>query len=342
MQGERILDISWSTIFKIALAIICFYLLFLLRHILIWFIFALIISILFNPLIEFLRRYRLPRPLVVVFVYLAVFGLISLSVYAVVPLFIREIQQFSQLLPQYFERISPPLQGLGIQAFESIESLIAALGKAVEGMADSIFGVLFAIFGGIFATLFVVTVAAFLSLEEKAAERALRVFVPRRYEAYSFELWKKCQGKVSGWFLSRILASLFVGGASYVALLLFNVQYPFSFGLLAGLLNFIPVVGPVISGILIFLVVCLDSILRAVFVLIVFILIQQVENNILTPLLSKRFIGIPPVLVLIALVAGGKLWGLLGAILAIPLAGILFEFLRDFLKKRKAERAVVL
>ncbi len=75
---------------------------------------------------------------------------------------------------------------------------------------------------------------------------------------------------------------------------------------------------------------------------IIFVLIQQIEGGILTPILSKKFIGIPPVLVLVALFVGGKLWGFLGALLAIPLAGILFEFLRDFLKKRKDAKAVVL
>ena len=68
-----------------------------------------------------------------------------------------------------------------------------------------------------------------------------------------------------------------------------------------------------------------------------FILIQQIENNILTPILAKRFVDIPPVLVLLSLVIGGELLGVLGAILAVPLGGILFELIRDFLKKRREE-----
>ena len=70
--------------------------------------------------------------------------------------------------------------------------------------------------------------------------------------------------------------------------------------------------------------------------------LQQVENSVLSPLLSKKFVGLPPTLVLIALAIGGELWGILGAILAIPLFGILFEFLRDFLKKKREEEAVTL
>ena len=109
--------------------------------------------------------------------------------------------------------------------------------------------------------------------------------------------------------------------------------------MLAGSLNFIPVVGPILAGILIFLIVSLDSIPRAIWALVAFILIQLIEGNILTPILTKKFIGLPPVLVLISLSIGGKLWGILGAILAIPLAGIIYEFLKDFLEKRKVEKA---
>ena len=101
------------------------------------------------------------------------------------------------------------------------------------------------------------------------------------------------------------------------------------------------VIGPILATVLIALLVALDSPTRALFVVLAITLIQQVENNILTPILSRKFIGLPPVLVLVALAIGGQFWGIMGAILAIPLAGILFEFLRDFLKKRKEEQTAV-
>jgi len=112
-------------------------------------------------------------------------------------------------------------------------------------------------------------------------------------------------------------------------------------GLTAGVFNFIPYLGPAISGILLFLIIFPIDVLKAIFVLVAFILIQLVEGNILSPILMKKIVGLPPVLVLVALVIGGKLWGLMGAILAIPLVGILFEFVREFLQKRKEKEAMV-
>jgi len=342
MSKTQALDISWEGILKISVAVLCFYFLYLAKDILIWFIFALIISVLFNPAIDFLQKRKIPRILSVIFIYVIIFGILTLLLYLTASVLIQEIQQFLQIFPQYFEKIAPPLKGLGFQAFEDIESFINAFRGTLEGMVVNIFNTFFAIFGGIFSTLFVVSVAFFLSLEEKPMEKTLCLLFPKKYEAYAMSLWGRCQRKVSGWFGTRILGCLFVGILSYISFLAFNVEYPFFLGLLAGIFNFIPIVGPIVTGFLIVLIVSLDSFPKAIFVLIVFSLIQQIENNILMPILTKKFIGLPSSLVLFALAVGGKLWGLWGAILVIPLTGILFEFLKEFLQKRKAEKAVVL
>lgn len=341
MNSSKILDISWESIFKIAIAAVAFYILYLIRDILIWIIFALVISVLFNPAINFLRRF-IPRVLAAILVYITVFGILGLLIYLTAPLFISEIQQLSGVFPQYFEKISPPLRGLGIEIFESFESFTKAIEGWLVGASANIFSALGAIFGGIFSTITIFTIALFLSLEEKGVEKVLRVLSPKKYEAFILNLWERSQIKVSGWFGARILCCLFVGLMTFVACYVLNAKYAVSFGFLAGILNFILIIGPIVAGVIIAIFIALDAWIKALFFLIAFILIQQIEGNILNPILTKKFIGLPPVLVIIALMIGGKLWGILGAILAIPLAGILFEFLRDFLKKRKEEKATVL
>lgn len=341
MVPEKLLDISWRTILKISIALIAFYILFSIKDILIWFIFALIISILFNPIVDFLQKRRIPRILGVIFIYFVFFGTFSILIYLIIPLFSSEIQQFIEFLPQYFERIFPPLRDLGFRAFKDAENFVEAFGNTLEMMAANIFNVLFVFFGGVFTTLFVVTTAFFLSLEEKIIEKTLMLLFPKKYEAYALSIWQRSQKKVVAWFGARIIACLFVGLASYITFLLFNVKYPFTLGLFAGVFNFVPYIGPAITAVILFLVIFPTEALKAIFVLIAFILIQQIEGGILSPVLMKKIMGFPPVLVLVALVIGGKLWGVLGAILVIPLAGILFEFTREFLQKRKEREAVV-
>jgi len=341
MDQEKLLDISWRTIAKISIAVACFYILYSIRDILIWFIFALTISVLFNPAVNFLQKRKIPRGLAVVFMYVGVFGILSVLIYLIVPIFISEIQAFLESFPEYFEKVSPPLKGLGFRAFENLESFLKALGSTLEGMADNIFSALFSIFGGVFSALFVIVTAIFLSLEERGVEKTLMLLFPKKYEAQVLSVWARCQKKVAGWFGARMLACLFVGLASYITFLLFNVEYPFTLALFAGVFNFIPYVGPLLTAIVLFLIVFPTEMFKAVFILIAFGLIQQIEGNILSPILMKKFVGLPPALVLVSLVVGANLWGLLGAVLAVPLFGILFEFFKEFLEKRRDGNAVV-
>jgi len=342
MDNEKILDISWGTILKISIAIISFYLIYSIRDILIWFVFALTIAILFNPAINFLQRRKIPRFLGIIFIYFSIFGLFSFLIYLMVPLFNSEIHQFLDSFPQYFEKISPPLKGLGFQAFEDINSFMQGIGDVLQKMATNIFTVLFTVFGGFFSFFFVITTAFFLSLEDKAVERTLMLLFPKKYEVYALNLWEKCEKEIAGWFGARILACLFVGIASYISLLILSVKYPAVLGLFAGVFNFVPYVGPLITGFFFFLIIFPVDPIKAVFVIIVFMVIQGIENSILSPILIKKIIGVPPALVLISLIIGATLWGVLGALLAIPLFGILFEFLKEFLQKKKDKKTVVL
>jgi len=337
----KILDISWSTILKITIAFLIFYISYLMRDILVWVIFAVIISVLFNPAIDFLRRF-MPRMLAAVLVYVTIFGLLAVLIYMVAPIFVSEIQQFSQLFPVYFERVSPIFKGLGVEAFDSFDQFTTSMENWLVGASANIFSALGSIFGGIFSAITIFSIALFLSLEEKGMERIIGLFFSKKYEAFVLGLWSKSQQKVSGWFGTRILGCLFVGLMTFAACYILNIKYAISFAFLAGVLNIIPIIGPVITGVVIAMVVAMTSWLKAAFFLAAFIVIQQIEGNILTPVLTKKFIGLPPALVIVSLLVGGKLWGIMGAILAIPLAGIFFEFIGDFLRRRKEEKTVIL
>lgn len=335
MNNEKLLDISWESIFKILVAVILIYFLYALRDVFVWIIFAIIISVLFEPIINFLTKRRVPRLVAVLLVYFVIFGFIGFLIYLTAPILTSEIQQMVKILPQYFEKIALPLRALGLKAFENIEEFTNFLNKSLEQMAQTIFNAIAAIFGGALATFSIISISFFLSLEEKPIAKTLQLIVPKKYESAISELWLKCERKISGWFLSTILGCVFVGVLSYFSFLLLKVKYPFTLGLLAGILDFLPIIGPLITGFIIFLITFLENFWQAVFVLVIFILIQQIENNILLPALATKFVGLPPVIVLLALTIGGILWGIWGALLAIPFFGILFEFLKEFLQKRK-------
>ncbi|HHE76674.1 MAG TPA: AI-2E family transporter [Candidatus Parcubacteria bacterium] len=340
MDKEKILDISWNSLVKISIIVIIFYLIYSIRDILIWFVFALTISVLFNPVVDFLQKRKVPRLLGATFIYFLALGVFTLLIYLMVPLFNSEIHQFLNSFPQYFQKISPPLKGLGIEAFNDINSFMEGVGDVLTKMAENIFNILFIIFGGVFSFLFIISTAFFISVEEKAIEKSLRLIFPKKHEDYVLNIWKRCEREIAGWFGARILACLFVGVLSYVALLIFGVKYPALLALFAGVLNFIPYIGPLITGLLFFVIIFPTDPIKAIFIILTFIVIQQIENNIVSPVLMKRIIGIPSVVVLISLIVGGQLWGTLGTLLAIPLFGILFEFFKEFLQRKREKETV--
>ncbi len=339
-KSENVLDLSWETIFKIALSIIFFYLLFQVKDILVWFIFALIISILFNPMIEFLIKFKIPRSLATAIVYLSFFGISSVVIYSVLSVLITELDQFSRILPFYFRELSPVLRDLGIHAFEDIENFVVAIRGSLREMTTALFSFSFAIFGGLFTTFFVLTMSFFLSIEGKVVDRAILLIFPKKYEDYAVKLWERSQKKVSSWFFTRIISCLFVGAATYISCVILRIDYPLSLGLIAGIFNFIPYIGSLIAGILIFMIAAMDGLTKALFISSIFLIIQLIESIVLIPVLSQKFIGLSPVLVILALAIGGALWGFLGALLAIPLVGIIFEFLKEYLDRRKQESLV--
>ena len=331
------IDISLGAIFKIFLATFLFYIVFLSRDIFMWVLFGIVISILFEPIIHSVSSFGVPRGISVVFVYLSFFGLLALTLYGMSPFFVHEIQVFSDLLPQYLQTAAPPLKGFGMEAFSGIQEVLSALGDNAQNAASNILSGLLAVLGGILSAMFVLSIAIFLSLEEKSVERSISFLFAKEHEGIALNLWRRTQKKVSGWFASRLLSSLFVGALMLCTLLLFDVRYPFSLSLLATISNFIPVVGPLVTVALLGIVIAFDSFTKALLVILAFTLIQQIENNVLTPILTKRFVGLHPVLVLIALTIGGKLWGVMGAILAVPLVGIFFEFFHDFIERKRKE-----
>lgn len=339
-EKTQILDISGRTILKLCLAGLIFYLLYLVRDVVIWFFFALIISVLFEPIIKFLKWLRVPKVLAVIFTYLAVFGLLGLIIYLTAPFFITEIKQFSQMIPQYFEKISPIFKELKIEALQNLESFTQAITGGLEQISVSILNALTTFFGGVASAFFIISLAFFLSLEENGVERFLMLLSPKKHEEYVSALFERCRNKVSGWFGARILACLFVAVASFVIFYLFGIRYTFLLALLAGVLNFVPFIGPLITQLLLILLVGVsDSWLKALIVLVAYIIINQIENNIISPVLTKRFVGLPPVLVLLSLVVGAIVFGFLGAIFSVPVFGIVYEFAREFLEKRKEEEA---
>ena len=337
MSQEHTLDISWGTVTKVFISIFVFYIIYLSREVALWFLFALAISVLLDPAINSLIKVRIPRIISILIVYLSIFGILGLLIYLSAPAFISEIRQFVKYLPGYFEQINPVLKQFGIDTAQNFDEFTNVVVSNLQQSSQSIIKALMVFFGGIASAASILTMAFFLSLEDKGVEKSLLLLSPSRYENQIKNIFERVQKKVSGWFLARLLACIFVGAASYIVFFIFGVKYAFILALISGFLNFIPYIGPWITSVLLIVLIAVSSgsWLTALYVLISITIVQEIENKLLTPLLMKKMADFPPVLVLISLLLGAKLFGFLGMIFAVPVFGIIYEFIKEFLEKKK-------
>jgi len=334
MPEEKTIDISLSTIFKFIFLVISLYLLYTLKDLIIWIIFAIVISIIFNFFIDFLEKKKIPRTIAALFVYLSFFGAIGFLVYKSAPILEKEILELINNLPKYLEQLSPVFKFFGLKA-DYFKALLYPNPANFAKMNQSILLALSVIFGNLFSTIFTITLAFFLSLERDIIVKFINIISPEKYHQRLISIWTRSEKRVTEWFLVRIISCLFL--SLFVIIVLFLVEVPYSFllGSVVGFLDLIPYIGSIIGGMLIFFVALGDSFVKAIISLAAFIIIQFFQNHIFSPIFFKKIMGISPVVVLLALVVGEKLWGPLGAILAIPLLGILIEFLNEYFQKNE-------
>ena len=166
-------------------------------------------------------------------------------------------------------------------------------------------------------------------------ENFLKIITPIEYENYILSLWSRSRRKIGRWIQGQILLGILVGVLVFLGLTILQVEYALSFALLAMVFELIPIFGPILASIPPIIIAFLQNPALGLAVMALYIIIQQFENHLIYPLVVKKVVGVPPLLVILALLVGGQLAGFLGIIIAVPLAATLMEFLNDLEKDKK-------
>ena len=177
-------------------------------------------------------------------------------------------------------------------------------------------------------------ISFYLSVQEHGIENFLRIVTPLEHEAYILDLWQRSQRKLGRWFQGQILLGVLVGVMVFLGLTILNIKYAISLAILAAIFEIIPVFGPIMAAIPAVVIAFIQAPLSGLMVLGLFIIVQQFENHLIYPLVVRKTIGVPPLLVVISLVIGGTLGGFYGIILSVPTAAVLVEFLNDIASRK--------
>jgi len=286
----------------------------------------------FSPLVRIIERprqrggrRRVPRVLAILVIYLAVIvGVVLLGLMIVPPLVDQATTLWSGM-PQHFNRFQQFL--MRYKLITHPITLQEAVEKAPAGAGgNAVSTVLFAIWsvvGGVFGVITILILSFYLLIEAESLFIFLRRFVPEPSRAHFTTAAREAVVKVSAWLRAQFILAGVMGTFAAIGLALMGVPYFYVVALVAAIGETIPIVGPVIGGVTAVAVAITVSPKMALTVGAYFLVLHQLESNILVPKIMERRVGVSPVTVIVALLVGGALWGLMGAILAIPTAAIL-------------------
>lgn len=328
------IDIAWSGIIRVILALFGFYIIYLLKDVLILIVLGLVISVLLNPAIDLIEKKGIHRSLSTLIVYIATALLIvGFFLLTVPPIFI-ELTAFSKNYASYFEKLAPIFNSHLYNGFD-FSLLDTGFQDGILKLTSELWTIGTAVFNIIFSMITIFTLAFFFSMEEKEILGFIKLFSPKKLEDNVVKSWEKGRITVSQWFGSRIFCSALLALMTFIGCLVLDIKFAVSLSLIAGFLNMIPVAGPIVSAVLICLVAAMNSWVVSLIALLMVFLTQQIEGNIFTPLTTNKMVGLPNFLILASILVGGELMGVVGMVLAIPIGGILYETVKNYINVKK-------
>jgi len=333
--------IPWTAIFQIVLVVLLLVFLYLIRDVIVLFIFALIVASAFSPAVDLLEKIKIPRVLGALIVYVIVIGLLVFLISLVVAPLARDVKNLSSNLPEYLENLSLKFKTFE-KSFSKYESIINQLQKFLnraeeylKALGEGIFSRIINIFGGIFSFLLALIISFYLSVQKKGVQKILGSISPFNHRDYILDLWERAQKKLGRWLQGQLFLGLIVGTLVYIGLSFLNIKYALLLAVLAGVLEIFPYIGPVLAAIPAIIIGFLQAPLLGLWVLILYFIVQQLENYLIVPVVVGRVVGLNPIIIIMALLIGAKLGGIPGMILAVPLTAVIAEFVKDLIKKRK-------
>ncbi|OGZ33232.1 MAG: hypothetical protein A3I88_01265 [Candidatus Portnoybacteria bacterium RIFCSPLOWO2_12_FULL_39_9] len=336
VNTSQTINISNSTILRVVLILLGLVFLYLIRDVLIIVFVAVIIAAAVNGPASWLSRRGVPRILGVIFIYLLIFFVLALIIYLILPPLAEQIKQLTVVFPEYMEKLGFNFKDWWQRYQESGEKLDNILGQINERLAQAASGVFtttIGIFGGLFSALIILVISLYLSVQEKGIKKFLMSLTPAQHQAYISDLVYRIQIKMGGWLRGQLLLMIIVGLLIFFGLFFLGVKYALVLALLAGLLEVIPYVGPIIAAVPAVILAFFQMPFLALLVILLYVVIQQLENYLIVPLVMRRAVGLNPVVIIVAMLVGVKLAGIIGLILSVPIAAAIAEFLKDIRKK---------
>lgn len=299
------------------------------RHALFIVLFGIVVAFLLAPLVDRLERPLRGRALAVLVTVLLMLGaIVGIATFAAAPI-VRELRDLVQIIPQYAEelRSDRPLSVAGVEIPGEVRQQVGRfLSEHGGDLAEQSARIAMRVVSAVIDVLLVLVLAIYLLSGTGRIRQWVIAWVPKRWHDLAEDIEDDLGHVVGQYVRAQLLLAVIIGLVSVVAYSFLGVRHALFLGLLAGMLELVPIVGPIFAGTVAASIAIFQPWPLVLWVIVAAILIQQLENNLLVPRISGAAVGISPVAALLAVLFGIEAAGLMGGIFAVPIVGVLARF----------------
>jgi len=323
------IEISTSTFIRLILILLGFWFVFAIRDIFVLLFLVIILVAGLSPTVDRWAK-NITRPGAVISVFLLLFIILAGIFSLIIPPLINQIQEFSINLPKYSDILSNQGDGFLPQLAESIGKNLNQLSGSLSNIGELLLSRTVGFISGVVAIITVLVLTFYLLLEENGMKKIFHGIFPKSTHEALSETTKKIAGKLGAWVRGQIYLMFVVGFFTTIGLFIIGSPYALTLGLWSGLTEVVPILGPWLGAAPGVVVGLAQSPLQGLLTMIVYLIVQQLEGNILVPRIMSKAVGLNPVIVIIAIIIGGKLYGLMGVLLSVPLAATISVVAEDW------------
>ena len=271
-----------------------------------------------EPYVVFLRKNRIPKPIAVIVPYIVAIAGLLLIVITLLPFFIAQISLLFAIFPSY---LNSDIRIFGAQINASQINSFAA--REFENLGRGAIELTGRVFGGVISAISIFAISFYLLLYRETVLKSFVVLFSGKMREKVENIALQAEDKLGSWLRGQLVLSGFIGILTWIILTVLGVDFALPLAVLAGMLEIVPTIGPIIAAIPAVIVALNTSPLLAGIVIVSYLFIQLLENNILVPRIMQRAVGLNPIVIILAIIIGGKLLGVAGALLAIPFISLL-------------------
>lgn len=313
----RKIEISHRTIVFTVLFLALIWVLVQIKAIIIGLFVSVLLVTALSPLVDRLTKLRIPRSLAILLVYIGMIALIIAGLASLVTPLFEQTSNLVARLPQIFDDVGMWLASMGVAGVDG--RMIAGQVSQLGQLPANLIGVLVLFFSNLVIVVSVLIITFYMLLEKKNLNKYLSVAFGNEKELKANDFAGKIEMRLGGWVRGELVLMLIVGVLTYIGLTLLGVPSALPLAILAGLLEIVPTIGPIFSGIPAVIVGFTISPFTGFAVMALYFLVQQLENSLIVPKVMQKAVGVNPLVTIISLGIGYQLGGPLGAILAVPI-----------------------